>query len=545
MNRYDEPSEADTMSQHNEASRETTKATRLLDEVAVFHYVTAPNAPTYRAIMQIFHEAKEHYTVDLRPAQVLAGLQQSVYHAELPDEDALNRALDQLVDWGNLARIHDTAAVARIGDFYRRRHLYHLTAIGEAAHRAVREVEATLGKTGSLQTAMLVKIRDTLRSLAELAESGRRDDADALYALLHDLHGAFDTLTQEASRFLGALGHRDSERMAEERFELYKRAVLNYVSRFVDQLRRLGAEIAIHVRACEAAGIADSFELAVRAANLPPAPDGRDPQALWVAEWRAKWEGVRTWFIGGTQGAESSVERFATKAVGAVVELMRFLSRLNDRRTRPVDRAADYRTLARWFAICTTDEQAHGLWQAATGLYAGRHFHIAEEDEDLVAPSTSWLDAAPVAVPIRLRTHGSSSAAGRAAPAQDYSADKQWIAQMRRREREQVAAATRRFAGHGCVDFRAIERLDAAEFDLLLSLLDQALGAPADPGGVRQVRTADGRLLVTLHPPATDADAATATIDTPRGRLRCRNYRIEVRDAFAAARSVRAQEGGA
>jgi uncharacterized protein (TIGR02677 family) len=540
MNDEDEP--IDSIAAQPAPPGRSDAKLRLLDQVAVFQYVTVPHAPTYRAIMQIFHEAKQHYVIELRPAEVLEQLRRSDYHVELPDDDALHRALDQLVDWGNLLRTHDTAAVSHIEDFYRRRHLYHLTAVGEAAHRAVLEVEATLGKAGALQTTMLVKIRDTLRSLAAQLVAPPPDPA-TLVTLLHDLHAAFDTLTQEANRFIGELGRHGGERVDEERFAMYKRAVLAYIGRFVGELRRLAAEIAVHVQASDAAGMDGAIATAATAAELPPVLDGRDPVADWIAEQRARWEGIRTWFVGSRSHPEPTVERLASVAVNAVVGLTRALARLNDRRTRPVDRAADYRTLARWFAGCANDEDAHRLWQAATGIYAARHFHIAEEDVDLAGRNASWWDAAPVAVPIRLRTHGATSSAGRPSPAQDYSADKQWIAQVRRREREQLAAAMRRFAGHGRLDLRAIERLDSAEFDLLLSLLDQALGAPRGEDGTRRARTADGRLLVVLQPPAPD-DVDVVTLGTPRGRLRCRNYRIEVMDAFpAAAAGTRARQG--
>jgi len=47
---------------------------RLLDQVPVFRYVTAENAPNYRAILEVFVEAKEHYVIELRPAD--SGLRQ-------------------------------------------------------------------------------------------------------------------------------------------------------------------------------------------------------------------------------------------------------------------------------------------------------------------------------------------------------------------------------------------------------------------------------------------------------------------------------------
>src|SRR3954469_2523088 len=156
---------------------------RMLNQVAALHYATEPNAPTYRAVIQVFHEARQSYVIELRVPDILERIRSARLFTDLPSEDQLNYHLDKLVGWGNLAHVHDAASVSSLQDFYRRRYLYHLTPVGEAAHRAVVEVESTAGKSGSLQASMLVKIRDALRSL-----SAAPDDPDTVLKLLHDLH---------------------------------------------------------------------------------------------------------------------------------------------------------------------------------------------------------------------------------------------------------------------------------------------------------------------------------------------------------------------
>ncbi len=125
---------------------------RPLPQVSALSYATAPKAHTYRAIIQIVFEAKQHYLIELRPQEVLDRLRQSGLHFELQDPEDVEPELSQLVAWGNLKDAHDTGSVSRLEDFYRHRLLYHLTAVGEAAHRAALEVEATVGKTRSRST---------------------------------------------------------------------------------------------------------------------------------------------------------------------------------------------------------------------------------------------------------------------------------------------------------------------------------------------------------------------------------------------------------
>jgi len=507
---------------------------RALNQVAALRYVTADNAPTYRAIVQVFFEARQGYVIELRAPDLLERIRAAGLFADLPSEEALNYHLDHLVEWGNLAAAHDSSAVSRLEDFYRRRFLYHLTAVGEAAHRAVVEVESTAGKSGSLQASMLAKIRDALLALAAAP-----DEPDAVHRLFHDLHSAFGTLTEEANRFIGELDRQMApERADEDRFILYKRALLAYISRFVDQLRRLADEIRAAIESVERTGAGRLISIASRSPDLPPALGGADPVTRFQEEQQARWAGVRAWFVGEPlreRGAPPTVERLAEVAVDAVIGLTRTLGRLNERRTRPVDRASDFHTLARWFSRAPDDRAAHALFHAAFGLGSSRHYHLTYPDPELVSPSTSFWDAPPVEVPVRLRTRGSVSHAGRPAAAADHALSRQWIAQKRRREREQLQQALVRFAGRGEISMSDLATLDAAEFDLLLALLDQALAAPpAREDGRRSTRSTDGRLVISLRPPPPGA-TALVRLQAPAGDLHCLDYRLEVEDALALA----------
>lgn len=506
----------------------------------VFNYVTVPNAPTYRAIMAVFAQARRRYVIELRPTEVLEALGGRCAKIDgLPD---VGYHLDQLVKWGNLTRRHDTAAVSRIDDFYRRRHVFHLTAAGEAAHRAVEQVEATLGTSGSLQTSMLLRVRDALRELARLARDPATAPPERLARLLDDLHTAFDLLTTEATRFIGELGRHVAGRGAgevedsgevkevgeldEERFVAYKRAVLAYLGRFVDELRASSGDIADQVRAVQEAGFRALSRRAVSAAEIPPSPDLTGLRQRWIEDRIERWDGVCAWFI-GRRGEEPTVERLSSVAIDAVVELTRSLGRLNERRGRAADRAADFTTLARWFAACPSDEEAHAIFHAAFGLHSARHLRLAEEDAELTSPDTSWWDAAAAPVPVRLRTHGTLPRASGPSAAADHSEARRWMAQLQRRERSRRQAALGRFAGRGPIRLSRLGQLKAEELEVFLGLIDEALTSPPSAEGCRQARTDDGGLTIRLASPPPD-DRRQVTISAPGGRITCRDYRLEV-----------------
>jgi uncharacterized protein (TIGR02677 family) len=515
---------------------------RALNQVFAFKYVTEPNAPTYRSIIQVFFEARHRYVIELRGREVLDHLHGSNLHFELDGDEALDRHLAQLVTWGNLAVAQDSGAVSRLEDFYKKRFLYHLTAAGEAAHRAVLEVEATAARSGSLQSTMLAKIRDTLVGLAEHGAVSS-PDPDTLFRRFHDLHSAFETLTEEANRFISDLDRTEAGPAHEERFILYKQALLIYISRFIEQLRRLADEIRAAIAAVEAAGSGRLIELASRSGDLPPALGQGEPAAQWRTEQAARWSGIRAWFQGDAAGGTApTVDRLAEVARDAVVSLTRTLARLNERRTRPVDRAADFRTLARWFSACPDDRAAHVLWRSAFGLSPARHFDLEDEDPELVAPGTSWWEAPGVEVPVRLRTHGAVPTAGRPSAAPDHTLTREWIAQKRRREQAQLQEALRRFSGRGPLTVSSLAALDASEFDTLLSLLDVALTAPRQPDGARAAVTSDGRYRIVLRLP-DPKERRHVFVVTPTGRLHCLDYRLELEDA--SRRRALATGGGA
>ncbi|MFZ5481131.1 MAG: TIGR02677 family protein [Myxococcota bacterium] len=512
---------------------------RILTPVPVLMYVNVEHAPTYRAIVEVFAEARQRYVVELRPAEVRAALEDSGLFHDLDDEGGLDRRLDMLCQWGNLDRTHDTEAVSRLEDFYARRYRYRLTAAGEAAHRAVQEVEATVGRSGSLQASLLQVILETLAVLARLTPE---DVPDPIVRALHDLDSAFSTLTQEANRFIGDLTAAIAAvQVDDDAFVLRKEAILSYISRFVEQLRQTADRIVARIREVEESDFQAVLERGAEHPDLPPALGEGDPRGRWLADQKARWEGVRRWFV-GEAGSAPTVERLADVTVEAVVGLARALGRLNDRRSRRVDRGADFRMLATWFEACTDDRVAHILWESAFGLRSARHFHIEEEDPEETSVRASWWSARPVMVPIRLRTRGRESRSGRASPVPDWSSQRELIARRRARERAQMEAALRQFTEHSPVRLSTLARLDRQGFDCLLGLVDEALTSPrASDTGEHSARTADGRYLVRLSRPQ---EGTLVTLECPGGRLVCLDYLLTIARCLPVSAGRREEEEG-
>ncbi len=148
------------------------------DGYGPFAHLTAPNVLLYRSVMRAFLVAKERFAVHLRPEDVYAGPASAARPAEL---DAVVKALDSLVGWGNLRADPDTGRVTAVEDFYRKRFIYQLTREGEAAEEALSAYDEALGRRGALQAVALHDIVTQLRALLVLAAEEEPDPAKHIW----------------------------------------------------------------------------------------------------------------------------------------------------------------------------------------------------------------------------------------------------------------------------------------------------------------------------------------------------------------------------
>ncbi|MGD2115395.1 MAG: TIGR02677 family protein [Acidobacteriota bacterium] len=518
--------------------------------LTLFAYTVEPLAPVYRAVMRLFLEEKERYRIQLRPDEVARALPDRLPESELPDRASLERALDKLVEWGNLRRSHDTGRVATLEDFRRRHYLYQMTPAGEAAERAVGRVVEALESSGSLQRVMLGAI---LRNLEALAAEMERSEPrpETLYEHLFTAAEQFRALTENASTFLARLHEAiDAGEVDASSFLIYKQAVLEYLEQFVGELSEVAPRISTALRRIDegremrggeaeatAGGDADGarrmVELAARA-DTTPTPEGlRDRSAELARQWR----GMVAWFLG--EGREPpTVELLRGAARTAINRILLVLERLHEKRFRRVNRTADLVRLAAWFEDLGSRDgggaEAHRLFTTAFGLFGARHLGERHEDPERIPPTTSWWDAPPVPVAPVLRKTGRTSTLGRTARVVDHRKARRFLAERHRRDRAARAAALRRFAGRGPIPLAELTRdepLSGDELDLLLRLLDRLLALPPGRDGARRSRSRDGLLELRLEAP--QPDGARAVLRTPAGRLDLPAFRLSVEDRTA------------
>lgn len=485
-----------------------------------FAYVNAEKSTLYRELMRVFVAAKERFLVHLRPEDV---------HERLPAvaREEVERALQQMVDWGNLRAEPDTGRVGTVEDFYRARFLYQLTKEGEAAEIALAAYDEALGRRGALQAVALADIRHQLRTLQGLLGEAEPDPARAHF-LLRDLSRVFADLAENAQAFMAGLGRTLELRGADrEAFLAYKERLVDYLQRFIGELVTASADIArlldeIGAAAGTSRGIGRLLQLvAVREARdaLEEGGEGEvAATARQLEQWRARWEGLTAWFI-GSRHHPSQAELLRNRARRAIPELLDAARRLNEQRLGRSDRAADFRVLARWFAEAETEADAHRLWRAAFGLTPARHLTIDEEtlaarEAEPVSPATSWLEAPSLMINARLRATGSYRKKGQPPKVQRRDRERELLSRQLAEENAQIRAARRLLATGAPLRLSAVGRLDPAPFALFLQLLGDALAASVDPEGDVVTLSGDGSLRISLTPLGPET---RARIETPDG----------------------------
>ena len=518
-----------------------------------FAHLHQQNAAVYRQIMGAFVQAKRRFIVHLRPEDVRDALTAATGGA--PELPTISDALSSLEHWGNLHSDPDTSRVTTVEEFHRARYLYQMTIHGDAAEEALDTYDQALGRRGALQSVALVDIAAQLRILLELARVAGPDPAKAHLSLLA-LVDRFKDLAANAQAFMGSLARTIDLQDAEaEAFLAYKDQLIGYLERFIKDLVGTGAEIAGLVEQLEQAGVGRLLDIAAERAAQDAAPGGPPDSASTDAEktgedprqvertnsrllWQDRWQGFRVWFV-STPHHPSQAMQLRTQARASIPRLLQVVSALNERRSGRSDRAADFRTLALWFAEAPDEASMHRLWRSAFGLSPSRHLTVDADtlearQEDPVSPGTAWNQAPALLISPRLRKTGSYERRGKPNKVIDRSEQRRYLADLAAREAQETAEARARLATPGPIRLSDLGALNPPEFRLFLGLLGDALATKV-PGARRvETTTSDGTMAIQL----VELDRpGTAEVRTPHGIFRGPDHLVEITDLTDLSRT--------
>ena len=499
--------------------------TAMLDErLRLFSFATAEKRAEYLWVLRAFDSARAAYVVLLHADDVAEWIRREsgVENPPLTAVD-IGPLLDQLHQWGVLERSYDGTRAATLAEYRNRHYVYQFSQAGFQAFRAVTGVLEARMDEAALSRLLLPELLADLRALAEANRGG---DAERVYRTLRRLDAALTDMAARAAHFYLSLGDlvRTTE-ITPESFLAHKDALLAHMREFSTDLARFAPRLAEAIGEIEETGV---DELVERAASC----DERVLLSLAQrrADWRARWQGLRTWFVaadsvkpGDTESTEADRLREATmSAIAAVLSLLR---RVTETRRGGVSRESALRHLAGWFTAAPSADSAHALFDAVFGLGRPRHLAMEHPDADIIPATRSWWDAPPLEISRTLAETGRTPSPGAPARIQRNDASIRRLRQSQLDAQRARAEAAKSLAAADLYD----RELDEGETEVLLRLLDAASTAWVPVSG-RVAGTTGSESGVTLtvseHPGST-------VVRTARGLLHLNNRKLEVRPGRA------------
>lgn len=512
----------------------------------VFAPFQAPQRDIYVVLLvEVFGAAEDRYESFLTfddIKQRLAEVEPSPV-----DDDELVRRLDMLAgEWGLLdASQNPTAEFATAEEYERKSLQYMLSEHGRAAIAGFLAAVESLEATGSLQVALLDAIVDRLRELARSVGDPAIDDRH-VYTTFEELRQHLRSLQENTRTFWSSFQRVINDDITESTvFADLKQRTLEYIERFVANLDTCRTDAATYLAAIEQVGGSILIARVVDGADLHQLPGAADPTIRLRDQTADAYQGVREWFTSASGPPRiDDLDAIARQAVGSLLDV---LGRLRDARRRHGNVSADLLTLAGWFTSCSSQQEAHELFNAAFGLWPSRHAHLDFDNPALHDAGTPWPDVPPVPVSPLLRTHGVTVKRARTARVTDPAPARRRNASAAIEQRQAIERAWAELSTDGRVQLSDLEQLDDhATLTHLLALVHAALSTrptgkgraahPDDPHLWRS-RSRDGRLEITLVEPA-HADAI-ARLETPEGVLTAPDFELEVVDLRTSMRARR------
>ncbi|MCA2210582.1 TIGR02677 family protein [Nocardia rosealba] len=489
----------------------------------MFRFTTVDRSGLYMAVLQAFGEANERLETALSLDDLRRRLDAVGFVEAIADDD-LAASLERMRQWNLIDVVQNHSENYRTAlDYERRNLLYSLTKQGEAAFAGVVHAISVLTSSGALQTAVLDAIGDRLADLVRELDSG---SDKRIFTVAFELESHLEGLRTNTKQFNGELQRLlRAEGVDLAVFHEVKAATVAYLQEFLNDIDRRSHVIANRIQAVEDFGVSRMHQRALRGAELPTL-GGTDPAPAWLEQRRARWEGLRAWFL-PIDDSPPRIDQLRQVGRRAIITLLQVLDRLTESRRRASSAVADFRELARWFTVLPEEDDLHRLWSTAFGLGSARHAHLTHPDPELVSYSASWASAPPVEVSPLLRSAGRTERMGRTGSVPDVSALRKERAVKAAAERAELLAAWDLLdTGGQTRTLGQFVDLDHAMFERLLDLLGRALGAAPDSAGVRRSMTSDGRVEISL---SAGDPGAIAELRTPRGVFRGPDYRVRIR----------------
>lgn len=437
-------------------------------------YLTAQNAPLYRAIMRTFYLEKGRLHMQLRPQEVLALLRERD-DGEVYTPEQVEPALKMLVGWKNLIAVQDPGHVATIEEYLNRQFRYSITDAASEVEEMTLRLETRFLEGNALSGRLFEQILVRLRHLQEIWRSApHKELSECWHSILED----FRRVNRNYQDFIKSFLDVGSDRLLRStEFLLQKDAFLTYLREFVQTLQSQSGRIARVLQALqeEEPSLLERLTAAEEAIPRMPA-EAPAPGGLTIAQnVRGNWQSLLLWFVEDENGESESrkVMAYTDDVIRRIIQNAALLIQLQ---SLSVSRREDYRRYMALFYACKTTEEAHCLSAHLFGASAPAHFvqNAARTTDDI---NSRTADEPPLLFPVEPHTRSYKPRAEKAGFASRAAEKARYRDRQIELRREKEALIARYLTG-SVLDLSAIRgTVPALLRQTLLKWISQALSS--------------------------------------------------------------------
>lgn len=490
----------------------------------IFQVATTENRDLHFAVLALFAD-RELTDPSLTLEEILRSLPLTAPDLRV-QEGAVRGSLAQLVDWKLLDESRNESATYRTPEEFQRRNLqWSLTSHGQASVAVLDQAVHALAAVASLQPAAIESLARSIATVVRLVATGSMNVAE-IYVEWLQAEQHHQSLVDNVRRFQSQLAQLLCDPTLDDALMAQARdAIIEYLTRYIQDAEQPAARVAEALRRLHEIGDEIVLRRALAGANLAPDPVRGDPAPRWLEERRRRLSGLDEWFIRAADGSLPQMTRLRARGRDSVLQFLRVMDLRRVHRRRSASVVDDFTAVARAFARCEVDDDAHRLFISAFALHGARHHVLEHDDADAVDPATLAAENPAIELAPTLRVRPGGQQRERDRPVPDPRQKRVQAAAEQVARLQQVKELRSALLTDGAVRLSSYGRLAYEQFRDLLGLLCAALTVVPDDRGIRQYISSDGQIEVVVHPLDTNH---MCRLETDFGTLIAPDFRLSV-----------------
>jgi uncharacterized protein (TIGR02677 family) len=376
-----------------------------MKKVVEASYLTADSAAHYRTILRYFYHQHERMRDFIAPEEILEYMRSIPAFADY-QEDQLHQQLAQLVKWNNLIARQDMTSAKTVEEYKKKRFRYQSTPYTIDFERMLVVLEKKVGDTfqGSLERSQFDRLLHALTTLQKEIEANLTKNAEEYMRIWEDVFRYFQTIRTSTADYIAYINSEQTDqRMQTEAFLVYKNQFTTYLRDFIVSLQKTSLQIGERLNELTPHKLEGFFQkLIEHRGSIPRLEDVTSSVEEWRTEYKEYWDSLRQWFLGSnSQQSELEVLQWQTNEM--IRRMTRYVQRIGERQQHFRSRKNDYLHLAKWFADCSSLDEAHRLSSVVFGAMTIQHLQLEEGTTDNLHSDT-WEEE-PVVLTLKPRTN--------------------------------------------------------------------------------------------------------------------------------------------